>query len=85
MARGIGLSLGSSPSGFGGIYYLFISLPRRVVLVFPIITPSGLHIGIILNTSLLLRVSASSDLEIRKLIIPWHTQLEAVSPGCILA
>ncbi len=84
IAIGIGFSFGSS-SSIGSVYYLFISLPIRVVLVFPIITPSGLHIGIILKTNLFLSSSATLDLDTRKLIKPWTIQLEAVSPGWIRA
>lgn len=84
IAIGIGFNLGSSSSS-DYAYYLFMSLPISVVLVFPIITPSGLHIGMILNTSRFLSSTATLDLDIRNVINPWAIHDDAVSPGWIRA
>ena len=47
-----------------------MSLPIRVVLVFPIMTPSGLHMGTILKIRRLRSSLDTRDREIRKLINP---------------
>jgi len=54
-------------------YYRFKSLPEALDLEFPIITPSGLAIGIIKKLVLFLNSSASSALLDKKLIKPFNT------------
>lgn len=59
-----------------------MSFPIRVVRVFPMMTPSGLHMGTILKTRRFLSSLATRLLLIRKLTSPCTIQLEDVSPGC---
>jgi hypothetical protein len=58
-----------------------MSLPIRVVLVFPIMTPSGLHMGTILKIKRLRSSLDTRDRDMRKLIRPCMIQEDAVSPG----
>ena len=63
---------------------LFKSLPHKLVLKLPAITPSGFSIGIILKTTFFLKSIASSEFEQINFRNPFNIWLPQVYPGWIL-
>lgn len=70
---------------FGIFHRRFKSWPDKEQRQFPLMTPSGFRIGIILKTKLSLSALASGLLDMRQSITPFIIQDALLSPGCTLA
>lgn len=68
-----------------GVYYIiFLTIPTMFLLLthVPLMTPSGLSMGMILKTKASLRLWATRSLLHRNSKVPFITQLALDSPGC---